>query len=112
MSPEQARGDEVDARSDLYAAGVLLYAALTGQHYLGLKGQSEFRARQLIQEAEPKLPAPGVPGELEAVLRKALAKQPAARFRGAAEMAQALRAGLEVQAGPRARGSGAPTQPG
>jgi hypothetical protein len=92
MSPEQARGDPVDARSDIYAVGAILYRALTGDHYLALDGQSDFKARQLIQEALPRLPADGIPWQYEGVIRTALAKSPGERFQTAAAMREALMA--------------------
>lgn len=92
MSPEQARGDPVDARTDIYAVGAILYRALTGDHYLALEGQSDFKARQLIQEALPRLPADGIPWQYEGVIRTALAKSPGERFQTAAAMREALMA--------------------
>lgn len=91
MSPEQARGGEVDARTDLYAAGVLLYRLLAGRNYLDFEGHTPVTARQLLLDGVPRLPAAEIPPKLERVLRRALAKDPADRFRSATEMADAVR---------------------
>jgi hypothetical protein len=86
MSPEQARGLEADARSDLYATGVLLYEMLAGQQYLRLDGLAEFEVRRAILEDAPRLPLPGAPPAVNEALQRALAKDPAARPAGAAAM--------------------------
>ncbi|MBI2077860.1 MAG: serine/threonine protein kinase [Euryarchaeota archaeon] len=94
MSPEQARGDRVDARSDLYAAGAILHQMLTGRHYLPFEGKSDFDVRRLIQEAKPAWHA-SVPAALRPFLERALAKPPGQRFPDARAMHQALTAALE-----------------
>ena len=91
MSPEQARGDEADERSDLFSLGLLLYEMLTGS--------SPFRAAQPLETlrritAEQPPPAssvrPGVPPRLDALLARLLAKDPGGRPDGAAEVAREL----------------------
>jgi len=93
MAPEQAtRPDAVDARSDTYAVGGVLHFMLTGRPpFLGETVLDLLMAHRQ-QELRP-LAASGcaVPAELEAVLRKCLAKDPAARFADAAELDAALR---------------------
>lgn len=94
MSPEQIRGLEVDARSDLYSLGVSFYEALsgrlpfpyseTGSEYEVLRGHMELSPPSLAQLA------PNVPAALAAVVMRSLAKEPDARFASAAEFLDAL----------------------
>jgi eukaryotic-like serine/threonine-protein kinase len=91
MSPEQARGESLDARSDVFAVGVMLFELTTGRRLF--KGQSEFETLKLICEREYPRPSsvrPGYPAELEAIVMKALAKDREARFQSAREMQSAL----------------------
>jgi eukaryotic-like serine/threonine-protein kinase len=89
LAPERARGGDGDARSDLYAVGVVLYELLAGRRPF-VAGSPAAIARLQIDAAPPPLPA-DVPPAIAAVVERALAKDPAARFAGAAEMAAALR---------------------
>jgi serine/threonine protein kinase len=91
MSPEQCRGDPVDARSDLFSAAAVLYETLTGDR--AFAGRTETQVIQNLLSAEP--PALGVGAgriaePVAAVLRRALAKDPAARFATAEEFSAAL----------------------
>jgi serine/threonine-protein kinase len=92
MSPEQCRGETVDARTDLFTAGALLHEMLTGERAFGA-GPLLLVMRRIVEEAPPPLPAAilkQAPG-LGAVRDRALAKRPEERFASAAEMAAALR---------------------
>lgn len=80
MSPEQARGEPAGPASDAYAMGALLYRMLAGRHYLSLEGLGEAAARRAIVGQSPGLPVAGVPDAVNAVLAKALAKDPASRY--------------------------------
>ncbi len=99
MSPEQARGEPADFRSDLFSLGVLLYEALGGRSpFTGTNPLSTLQ-RVLNDEPEPlALAVPGVPGELAALIHRLLAKEPHLRPRSAAEVATALRTWADMPA--------------
>ena len=87
MSPEQARGQEIDGRADLYALGVVLYEILVGKlPYSGTDALSTALAH--LTEPLPELPVHH--GRYQGVLRKLLAKDPAERFPDAAALLVAL----------------------
>ncbi|MCA0375583.1 MAG: serine/threonine protein kinase [Gemmatimonadetes bacterium] len=91
MSPEQCVGDAIDARSDLYSLGVVVYQMLSGA--LPFRGDTVSLLRQHFVAEVPPLPATAnVPAPVEAVVRRALSKDPAARFQSAPAFAAALRA--------------------
>jgi eukaryotic-like serine/threonine-protein kinase len=92
MSPEQAMGDrELDARSDVYSLGAMLYEMLTGEPpYTGATAQA-IVARVITEEPRPlTMQRRTVPGHVAAAVHQALAKLPADRFASAAEFAAAL----------------------
>ena len=87
LSPEQARGTEVDQRSDLYSLGVVLYELLTGQTPFDGDTPVEIAMKHL--SATPRPPSQirrDVPRDLDMVVMRALAKDPAARYQSADEM--------------------------
>jgi serine/threonine protein kinase len=90
MSPEQASGRAVDYRSDLYAAGVLLYAMLSGQRPFDDDDPAAVVEQQIHAEPPP-LPE-FVPPELAEITRKMLRKDPALRYPSAAAVIEALKA--------------------
>jgi serine/threonine protein kinase len=95
MSPEQCRGETVDPRSDLFSCGAVLYELLTGAR--AFPGRNATEVTYLLLTAEPKdlvEVVPGTPLALAAALRRALAKDRAARFESAQLMADALKLAL------------------
>jgi serine/threonine-protein kinase len=96
MSPEQAMGEALDGRSDLYSLGVVGYYALSGR----LPFTSPTAAGMLTQhvtQAPPPLSVPGAPRHLLAAVERCLAKDPAQRFQSGEELAAALGAALEAR---------------
>ena len=86
LSPEQARGEHVDARSDVYSTGCLLYELLT--HTPPFSGDSPVAVAYQHVREDPELPshrAPGLPPALDAVVLKAMAKNPGNRYQTASE---------------------------
>lgn len=87
LSPEQARGESVDARSDVYAAGCVLFELLTSEP--PFTGDSPVAVAYQHVREDPRKPSdvnPTVPASLDAVVLKALSKNPANRYQSAAEM--------------------------
>ena len=90
MAPEHARGAEVDARSDVFAAGILLWELCAGRRLY--KGTDQEMLELARNAAIPRLPDRGLPqqAKLVAILSRALARDPALRFQSAAEMLEQL----------------------
>ena len=97
MSPEQARGDAVDGRADLYAAAAVLYEMLTARHYLGAVPTTEYGLRQAIVERPPALPVAALPPAINGLLARGLEKDPTRRFQSAQEFLGALRERARAQ---------------
>ncbi len=92
MSPEQVRGDRIDHRSDIFAAGILLYESLVSQRLF--KGPTDLQTLEMVREAKvPVLPSAinkKVPPEVDELVMKALSLHPEDRFQTAGEMHDAL----------------------
>jgi eukaryotic-like serine/threonine-protein kinase len=87
LSPEQARGEAVDARSDVYAAGCVVFELLTGEP--PFTGDTPVAVAYQHVREDPRRPSelnPDIPPALDAVVLKALSKNPANRYQSAAEM--------------------------
>ncbi|MCA1664898.1 MAG: serine/threonine protein kinase, partial [Myxococcales bacterium] len=91
MSPEQAWGDPIDARTDIFSAGILLYEMIVGQMlYLEEDLEKLLDVVRKAQIAPPSSHRTGVPRELEAVVMRCLKKRADDRFATAGELAQVL----------------------
>jgi tetratricopeptide (TPR) repeat protein len=92
MSPEQARGEKLDARSDLFSLGAVLYECLTGRR--AFPGHSAVSALVDVVSVNPPAPSTvtrSVAPRLDAIVRRLLEKDPEARYPSAAELADDLR---------------------
>jgi serine/threonine-protein kinase len=91
MSPEQALGRPVDARSDLFSLGVVLYEALAGKRPFEGESVTETMMNIIMQEApDLAVTVPSLPSSLVDVVNRALQKKPERRFGSAGEMVDAL----------------------
>jgi serine/threonine-protein kinase len=100
LSPEQAQGERATAASDLYSLAVVAFELLTGRRpFEGDSVAAEAAAHVTGDVPSVRDVDPGLPGELDPVFAKALAKDPLRRYTSAAEFVAALRASLEQAAG-------------
>ena len=97
MSPEQALGEPLDARSDLYALGVVGYFALSGKLPFDAEKATEVLAKQVTEVPPPLASVAGVPRRLAQAIDRCLAKDPGDRPQTGEEMATLLGAALELR---------------
>jgi serine/threonine protein kinase len=91
MAPEQARGDELDRRADLWSLGVVLWEAVTGSRLFRGNNEAATLNMTLTEEVvAPSVRRPDLPPELDAILMRALERDPAERYTSAAEMRDEL----------------------
>lgn len=101
QAPEQLHGGSIDARTDIYALGTVMYELLAGRKAFGGESLQQIQhAVATLDVPAPHALCPAVPAELSAIAMRALARDPDARYASAQEMAQALRQWLARQATP------------
>jgi eukaryotic-like serine/threonine-protein kinase len=113
MAPEQVQGLPVDARADLFAAGIVLYQLLTGKR--PFDGETDFAIIQQIVGHAPAAPTifnPQLPPAIDAVMARALVKSREQRYATAQEFATALQAASEEAADPTVVPPLSPVRPG
>lgn len=110
LSPEQARGQEPDSRSDLYSLGIVLYEVATGRPPFIGENQIATAMKHLREDPPPlRSIKAGIPRSLETAILRAIQKEPGARYQTAEEMRSALEAAASAGAtsviSPRRRGA-------
>lgn len=107
FSPEQARGEQANAESDIYSLGIVLFELLTGRRpWEGDSAAAVAMARLSGPVPSPSSIRAGIPAALEAIDQKALARDPAMRFGSASAMADALESFLASERGQEAGAAG------
>lgn len=100
ISPEQLNGERIDARTDLYSLGAVLYELLTGEPpFSGGSTVAVLAARVLRPPPDPRTLRPGLSAEVSALVTRCLAVNPAERPRGATELATALQGAVQRLSG-------------
>ena len=98
IAPEQARGDVVDGKTDIYSVGVMLYEMLTGQ--LPFEADNAVSVAIMQLQADPRPPReinPDIPEGLEEITLKAMQKNPAQRYQSATEMLEDIAEFRKIQ---------------
>jgi serine/threonine-protein kinase len=98
VAPEQVEGTDIDGRTDLYALGVVLFEMLAGQPPFEGGNLASILAQRLVTDP-PSVQAlrPAVPDEVERIVRRAMARDPARRFQAAGDLRDALRTARAAQ---------------
>ena len=109
MSPEQASGSKIDHRTDIYALGVILYEMVTGRPpFVGQSPTQVLLAHVSQKPAPPRDSVPDVPPDLEALILRCLAKEPAQRPQDMGQLMAQLKAWMEGTAAQRSSTAPAP----
>jgi len=108
LSPEQAEGKPVDARSDIFSFGSVLYEMVTGRR--AFQGDSNLSTLSAILKQEPVPCGPGIPADLEEIISRCLHKDPARRFQYMADVKVELEE-LREQTEPGHKENGVPVSP-
>jgi serine/threonine-protein kinase len=109
VAPEQVRGERANARSDVYALGTVLYESLAGHSPFAADHDDALALARLHRDAPSvRIARPDVSPALEAVVARALAREPRDRYESAAAFADALRRVSSLRSTPRARVDGSP----
>lgn len=93
LAPEQAKGLPADRRTDIYACGIVLWELLTGRQLFPSAGRSHQQALSAVRNPKVRAPSslvPGIPEGLDAVVLRALAKEPRERYQTSGELRAAL----------------------
>src|SRR3954447_7515997 len=93
VAPEQVEGGKIDARTDLYALGVVLFEMLTGRPPFTGGNLASILAQRLVADPPSvQLLRPAVPADVDAIVRRAMAREPDQRYQTAGDLRDALRA--------------------
>ncbi len=112
MAPEQALSGQVDARSDLYSLGAVLYEAITGRHPFEADDPIAVISMHVnVPPVSPRFHRPEIPTVLESVILRLLAKDPTARYASADELARVLKTAVVAVEAPDEVGALTETRP-
>jgi serine/threonine-protein kinase len=113
MSPEQARGERVDHRTDIYGIGAIMYACLTGRAPFAEESQQQTVLAVMSRDPiRPTAIVPSLPAELEVIIERAMARDPGERYQTTHDLQHALERFEDRLAGPRMPSAPPPSMAG